>query len=139
MRSGYAWNPDSPGWNTAFTTLVVDRELPFDGVLDEFIRKKGHFVLRARSYAEALVKASEFRPHVILLNGDLENGARLEILAGLLRRDSAAGVVFMTRKPSIPEAVEAIRIGAVDYLGLPPDPERLTQVIISQMDALRAA
>lgn len=139
MRVGYAWNPYSAAWNTLFTILVVDGELPFDGVLEGFIQKKGHFVLRARSYAEALLKASEFQPHVILLNGDLERGGGLGVLAGLLRNDCVAGVVFMTRNPSVPEAVEAIRLGAVDYLGLPPDPENLTSAIRGQMDALSAA
>lgn len=136
MPEGAAWSAHAPAWNTVFTILVVDADMPFDGVLDEFIRTRGNFVLRARNYREALDKARIFQPHVILLNGDLEDSGALPVLTDILRADCAAGVLLMTRRPALAEAVEAMRLGALDYVGIPPDPERLTLAITGQMRAL---
>jgi two-component system response regulator RegA len=116
-----------------FTILVADGELSFDGVLDDFIRDKGHFVLRAKSAAEALAKTREFQPHVILLNCELEGATGMELLPELMRADVGAALVLMARRPRISEAVEAMRLGAADYLEIPLDPEKLRRAIANQM------
>jgi DNA-binding NtrC family response regulator len=136
MTSRFGWTPSSAIKNPLFTILVADGELSFDGVLDGFIKRNGHFVLRARTAAEAVAKALEFQPHVILLNCELDGGAGMGMLPELMRADTGVALVMMTRNPSVPEAVQAMRLGAADYLEMPLDPEKLRRAIVNQMAAL---
>lgn len=124
--------------NPWFTTLVVDGDLPFSGVLNEFIETEGHFVLRAMNADEALAKAREFQPHFILLNVDAEGLGALELLPRLLLEDPGAAVILMACSPGISDAVEAMKLGAADYLELPLNPEKLRQSIENQKALIKA-
>jgi len=142
---GDAWGGGSgsgPGagavTNPWFTTLVVDGDLPFSGVLNEFIETEGHFVLRAMNADEALVKTREFQPHFILLNVDVEGLSALELLPKLLLEDAGAAVILMACSPGIADAVEAMKLGAADYLELPLNPEKLRQSIENQKALIKA-
>jgi ActR/RegA family two-component response regulator len=125
--------------NPWFTTLVVDGDLPFSGVLNEFIETEGHFVLRAKDAEEALAKTRQFQPHFILLNAKVEGLAALELLPKLLLEDAGAAVILMAGSPGISDAVEAMRLGAADYLELPLNPERLRQSIENQKALIKAS
>jgi DNA-binding NtrC family response regulator len=124
--------------NPWFTTLVVDGDLPFSGVLNEFIETEGHFVLRAMNADEALAKTREFQPHLILLNVEVEGLGALELLPELLLEDAHAAVILMAGSPGISDAVEAMRLGAADYLELPLNPEKLRQSIENQKALIKA-
>ena len=121
-----------PCRNPLFTILVVDREPPFDVVLDEHVETHGHFVLRAPTMREALAKAREFEPNLILLNRDIEGAEGLAVIPEILMECPSAALVLMASKPRVEEAVEAMRQGAVDYLPIPLDPDRLRRVIETQ-------
>jgi DNA-binding NtrC family response regulator len=118
--------------NPWFTTLVVDEDLPFSGVLNEFIETEGHFVLRAKNAEEALAKTREFQPHLILLNVEMVGLVAMELLPELLLEDASAAVILMAGSPGISGAVQAMRLGAADYLELPLNPEKLRQSIENQ-------
>ena len=115
--------------NPFFTTLVVDGDSTFDGFLEEFFRSEGHFIMRANSDFEALAKTREYLPDLILLDNELPGAGGLALMPELLMEYASAAVIMMTKRPSIAEAVEAMKLGAADYLDRPLDPSRLKQAI----------
>jgi DNA-binding NtrC family response regulator len=109
--------------------LVVEGRLSFEGFLGEFLKTGAHYVLRAGSSKEALSKTREFRPDMILLDNELEGVEGLALLPELLIEHASAAVVVMAGHPSVGEAVEAMKMGAAEYLGRPLDPETLGRAI----------
>jgi DNA-binding response OmpR family regulator len=117
------------GKNPFFTTLVVDGKLTFVGVLEDFLKAEGHFILRAETAEEALAKTRQFQPDLILLDSELEGVTGLALMGELLLEQASAAVILLARNPSIAESVEAIRRGAVDYMDRPLDLAKLKQAI----------
>jgi DNA-binding NtrC family response regulator len=115
--------------NAFFTTLVVDGPIPFASFLKEFFKTEGQFIIRAGSAEEALAKTRHFLPDLILLNSELEGIPGLSLLPGLLLEHPHAAVIIMASKPNAPEAVEAMKMGATDYLERPLDQKKLKQAI----------
>jgi DNA-binding NtrC family response regulator len=115
-----------------FRTLVVDGHFFLTGFLEKFLEAEGHAILSANSVKEALAKTRQFQPDLILLDGGLDGVQGLELLGELLIEQASAAVVIMARTPSIAEAVEAIKMGALDYLDQPLDLQKLKQAIETQ-------
>ena len=118
--------------NAHFRTLVVDGNHFFGGFLEKFLENQKHFILTADSAQDAIAKTRQFQPDLILLDSGLEGVKGLELLGELLMEQASAAVIVLARKPSIPEAVEAIKLGALDYMEQPLDPQKLKEAIESQ-------
>jgi DNA-binding NtrC family response regulator len=132
---------DPPGSrkNNFFTTLVVDNEASFASFLEEFFKIEGHFILRAVTAADAVEKTRQFQPDLILLSNQLKGDSGLTLLPELLLEHPSAAVIVMANQPSILEAVEAMKNGAVDYLERPLDLKKLKQAIDLQKAFFKTA
>jgi len=118
--------------NPFFTTLVADDKLSFEGFLDEFFKTQGHFILKAETAGEALESTRRFQPDLILLNSTMGSQSSLALLPELLAEQPSAAVIMMAANPKLSDAVEAMRLGAVDYLERPLDPDKLRRAIENQ-------
>ena len=112
-----------------FTTLVIDAGAALDPPLEAFLRAEKHRILRAASAAEAKAQAREGHPDLILLDIRLQGGGGLALLPELLMEHAAAGVIVLAVKPSVSEAVEAMKMGAADVLERPLDMKKLKRAI----------
>lgn len=72
---------------------------------------------------------SRFQPDLVLLDVELPDGNGLELLTDRPIEDCVADVIVMTAYGSSDTAVEAMDLGAVDYLSKPFDAERLKVTI----------
>jgi DNA-binding NtrC family response regulator len=124
----------NPHRNAVFTTLVADADLYFDSFLGDFLRAEDHFILRASTAAQTLAMTREYMPDLILLDNDLEGCDGVSLLAELLLEHSGSAVVVMAGRGSILEAVEAMKLGAADYLERPLNSARLKQAIDLQKE-----
>ena len=115
--------------NPFFTTLVVDGRSNFIGILEDFLKTEAHSILRAESAEDAVAKTRQYQPDLILLDSELEGITGLALLGELLLEQNSAAVIMLAMHPSVPDAVEAIKRGAVDYLERPLDLKRLKQSI----------
>jgi DNA-binding NtrC family response regulator len=120
------------GKNRVFTILVVEGTLSFEGFLGEFFKSEGHYILRARTRKDALAQTREYRPDLILLDNEMEGVPGLALLPELLIENASAAVVVIAGHPSVDEAVEAMKMGAAEYLERPLDRERLKRAIDTQ-------
>jgi two-component system response regulator AtoC len=111
--------------------LVVEDDPAFGSVLEEELRAKGHAVERTDSVAEACERLLEDTYDVALLDLQLPDGSGLDVL----RRVSAEGVaveaLVLTGHAEVPTALEAMRLGAYDYLSKPPRLDEL-QVLVAK-------
>ena len=100
--------------------LVVDDEMGIRELLSEILADEGHTVLLAENAASARKSRSEKRPDLVLLDIWMPDTDGISLLkewssAGLLTMP----VVMMSGHGTIDSAVEATRVGAIDFLEKP--------------------
>jgi two-component system alkaline phosphatase synthesis response regulator PhoP len=136
--------------------LIVEDEKNVRLVLEHSLRRCEYMIETAVNGQDALQKIS--RNHFDLLLLDLHIGQDvngLQVMEAARQQDSDVSVIILTGQASLETAVEALRLGAFDYLFKPADPaticERVQdalaqkqrakqkQQILSQINDLRAA
>lgn len=105
--------------------LVVDDDEMFRHVLHRAMTRRNFEVLVAHDGAEALELAHHYRPAFATLDLKLENESGLKLLPELLELVPNCRVVVLTGYSSIATAVEAIKLGAVNYLCKPVDADEV--------------
>jgi two-component system response regulator AtoC len=110
--------------------LVVDDDETFRRVLSSELSRRGFDVVTVASGAGAVEKATHGpTPDVILLDLRLPDMDGIEIIRELSRREVLAGVVVLTGHGTIDTAVEAVHLGAADYLEKPCPMEKVEMVV----------
>ena len=110
--------------------LVVDDEVGIRELLSEILRDEGHDVLLAEHAAAARVTRNAVRPDLVLLDIWMPDTDGIT----LLKEWSAGGqlnmpVVMMSGHATIETAVEATRIGALDFLEKPIGMQKLLAAV----------
>ena len=104
------------------TVLIADDEPVILRVLARFLEAPGRTVLTAASAAEALELARARAPiDVALLDKNLGDRSGLELARDLRGVDALTAVILITGYASLESAVEAVQIGAYDYITKPVD------------------
>ncbi len=109
--------------------LVVEDDLVLQLALTAMLRREGFTILTARSISEARVQLLQERPIVALLDLGLPDGSGLEILAQLNGAPDAALAIVMTANDTLAVAIEALRLGAFDFLTKPINQELLRNAL----------
>lgn len=109
--------------------LIVDDEKQIRRILSVLLAERGHEVREAVSGEEALAIQPEFQPNIILLDLSLPGLDGMEVLLMLLERAPQSDCIMMTAYGTIRSAVEAMRLGAFDYLAKPFDNDELLLII----------
>ncbi|MBX5480350.1 MAG: sigma-54-dependent Fis family transcriptional regulator [Myxococcaceae bacterium] len=110
---------------SAARILAVDDEVATLEALTEVLTSWGHKVETAVDGHEALKKALEFRPDVVLSDVVMPETSGLWLLRQLREELPDCPCIFLTGRGSIDTAVEAIREGAYDFIEKPLDTARL--------------
>ena len=103
------------------TVLLVDDERDFLEVLAERLEARGLTVDTAERGDPALEKAQERRFDVVLLDMAMPGMDGIETLKGLLRVSPNLQVIVLTGHATLAQAVEAIKLGALDLVEKPAD------------------
>lgn len=112
--------------------LIVDDDPLVTLALKKFIQKKGFEVLTANTGKKALDKIEAEEPHIVLLDLRLPDSLDgLAVLGMIKKTRPEITVVMISGQTEIHGAVEAMKLGAVDYLEKPIDFERLEEVLAS--------
>jgi len=109
--------------------LVVDDEKQIRRILSVLLAEHGHDMREADSGEAALALQPEFQPNIVLLDLSLPGINGLETLQKLLERDRRIDCIMMTAYGTIRSAVQAMRLGAFDYLSKPFDNDELLLII----------
>ncbi|NGZ02993.1 MAG: Fis family transcriptional regulator [Nitrospira sp. WS238] len=119
--------------------LIVDDDPDILASLTKRLTWMGHDVLTAEDGEQALRMVGEDQPEVMLLDIELPGLSGLDILKQLAERRSEAPsrpipeVIVITAFGTVGRAVEAMRLGACDFLTKPFEPDHLAIVIEKAM------
>jgi heterodisulfide reductase subunit A len=121
-----------------FHILVVDDELIVRDSLKEWLVEEGFAVDFASSGAQALEKLGQTQFNLMLTDIKMPamDGVELLKLAKELHPDLC--VLMMTAYATVETAVEAMKIGARDYLMKPFDPDDMISKVVAVYEELQA-
>jgi DNA-binding NtrC family response regulator len=105
--------------------LVVDDEEPFHILMESELGRLGHAVQCVKSGEEALQALAAHDVDVVLLDLKMPGLGGMETLKRMREAGVAAEVIILTGHPDIDDAIQAMKLGAYDYL---TKPARLAEV-----------
>jgi len=109
--------------------LLVDDEVDFVSVLAERLEARGLKIDTAEDGQTALVKAGERTFDAILLDMAMPGLNGIQTLKGLLEINPDLQVILLTGQATLKQAVEAMKLGALDLLEKPVEIETLVAKI----------
>ncbi|MEM8957752.1 MAG: sigma-54 dependent transcriptional regulator [Pseudomonadota bacterium] len=107
---------------------VVDDELDMRQSISQWLTLSGFETEAFSSAREALAAIKAGYPGIVMTDLRMPEMDGMTLLRHLLGVDSALPVIVITGHGDVPMAVEAMRIGAYDFLEKPFDPERLSDL-----------
>ena len=107
------------------TVLVVDDDGDLLQLLTLRLRRAGFAVQTATSGKEALKRLVDSQPHAVVTDLKMDGLDGLQLLAEIEARFPVLPVVLMTAHGTIPDAVQATRLGAYAFLTKPIDDAEL--------------
>ena len=114
---------------TAERVLIVEDELHALAGLAELISGWGYRTETARDGVEGLEKAMEWSPGIIVTDLKMPRMDGVELLTRLGEMQLKLVVIVLTAQGSIERAVEAMKMGAYDFIQKPIDPTRLKTIL----------
>ena len=108
--------------------LLVDDDPEAIEWLTEFAKAEGFTVAAAESLRTARIQMARLQPDLLLADLQLPDGKGVDLMSDLETPESTE-VVLITGHASVESAVEALRVGATDYLVKPVDVERLKAIL----------
>jgi two-component system response regulator AtoC len=108
--------------------LLVDDDPEALEWLSELAKAEGFTVSQADSLRGARIHLSRLQPDLLLTDLQLPDGKGMDLINDLETRESTE-VVLITGHASVESAVEALRLGATDYMVKPIDVERLKAIL----------
>ena len=123
------WTKDAVGERRDFQILVVDDELIVRDSIKEWLEDESYTVDMAASGPEALDKLSTQAYHLMLTDIKMPGMDGVELLKRAHKSFPDLTVIMMTAYATVETAIEALKIGALDYLLKPFDPEILVDKV----------
>lgn len=121
--------------------LIVDDEPNVRFILERALKHEGYALEVAANGSEAIqkLKSAEKRYDLLVLDLQMEPIDGLQVLQIARERDPDIVVIILTAHGSMESAVEALRLGAFDYLLKPATPEAIRQRVQEGMQQRRHA
>ncbi|WMD22015.1 sigma-54 dependent transcriptional regulator [Achromobacter seleniivolatilans] len=107
--------------------LIVDDDDAIRETLAEIGRDSGYTVALAASIKDALIQLERQAPDLVLTDVRLPGGSGMDIFKNVAV--SSAEVVVMTGHGTVDNAVQALRLGATDFLVKPICMDRLNEIL----------
>jgi len=116
------------------TILVVEDEKVQLDTLAGFLAKLGYRVLKSSSPAHALDMARGAAVDLVLTDFKMPGMTGVQLLEALKKMNPGIDVIIMTAYGSVESAMEAMKLGAVDYITKPIDLYQLKGMIRNTLE-----
>ncbi len=107
------------------SVLLIEDDLTFSRILEGFLSKHGYQVTVNHNGKDGL-KTFQAKPfHVVLLDYRLPDTTGMDVLVEMKKMNVDVPVIIMTSFSDIRTAVKAIKLGALEYITKPVNPDEL--------------
>lgn len=114
--------------------LVIDDDVSFCVMLKTFLEKKGFSVKNAFNSKDAMLAVDDENFAVVLTDVRLPDNDGIELLKYIKDKSASTQVVLMTGYAEIKTAVNAMKLGAFDYVAKPINPDEILYTIKQALD-----
>jgi two-component system response regulator RegA len=111
--------------------LIVDDDKSFLQRLARAMESRGFTVTASESVADGLQQVEKAPPAFAVVDMRLGDGNGLDVISALKRRRPDARGIVLTGYGNIATAVNAVKLGAVDYLAKPADADDVVAALLS--------
>ena len=139
MKAAGAGFPYTGGMPRQPTVLVVDDDPSIRQTMEAIVRSAGMKPLTAPSGEEGLAALRRNSVDILLLDVQLPGMGGLDVLRQVRETHPDVGVIMVSVVKEIPIAVEAIKLGALDYVTKDFSPGELSARVSKSLEQLRAA
>jgi len=109
--------------------LIVDDDAATRDGLVALLESWGYRATAAPDGKAALSACDKELPHAVVTDLMMPGMSGLEFIAALGERVQQLAIIFLTGQATIETAVQAIKLGAYDYMAKPLEPQRLREVL----------
>lgn len=115
--------------------LIVDDEPDIVEFISYNLKSKGYLIATANDGVEALRKAKEFQPDLVLLDVMMPNKDGMQTLREMRQTPGLDGIaiIFLTALSDEKSEIEGLTLGADDYISKPIKPELLVTRIAAAL------
>lgn len=99
--------------------LIIEDEIELLVTISNYLTRENHVCELAENYKKADEKISVYDYDIIILDITLPDGNGLDLLAGIKKYQSRAGVIIASARNSLDDKVRGLDLGADDYLTKP--------------------
>ena len=114
------------------SVLIVEDDRSFLQRLAKALESREFTVSIAESVADGLLKVEQAPPAFAVVDMRLGDGNGLDVISALKRRRPDARGIILTGYGNIATAVNAVKMGAVDYLAKPVDADDVVAALLAQ-------
>ena len=114
--------------------VVVDDEQNILDIVSRYARRAGFEVMTFSRGGDAIAFMQTRHADLALVDLRMPDVGGIDVLRAIREADANCQAVLMTGYASVETAVEAIKLGALDYVSKPLDFERLEQLLVSVRD-----
>ena len=116
---------------TERTLLIVEDDKSFLQRLARAMEARGFEVTTAESIGEGLQQVEKAAPAFAVVDMRLGDGNGVDVIVALKQRRPDARAIILTGYGNIATAVNAVKIGAVDYLSKPADADDVVAALLA--------
>src|SRR5580765_1929651 len=116
--------------------LIVEDEENERSGLAEIVTSWGYRVETARDGVEGVEKAGQWAPSIVITDLKMPRMGGIELLGHLAEQAQTIAVIMVTAQGTIDSAVQAMRMGAYDYITKPIDTNRLRTILTNASSLL---
>ncbi|MEM8704012.1 MAG: ActR/PrrA/RegA family redox response regulator transcription factor [Pseudomonadota bacterium] len=109
--------------------LIVDDDKPFQQRLARAMEKRGFATETADGVQDAAAKILRIAPAYAIVDMRLEDGNGLDVIEKIRQKRPDARAIILTGYGNIATAVTAVKLGAIDYLAKPADPDDIVAAL----------
>jgi two-component system nitrogen regulation response regulator NtrX len=111
--------------------LVIDDNADIRFLICNILEENGYSVSSAANYQQGVTAINTKLPHLAIVDIKLDKGDKdgIDLLKLLMKKDRALPVIMISGHANVQVAVEAIRLGAYEFVEKPFSSEKLLNYV----------
>lgn len=114
--------------------LIIDDDASFRRILEYNLQEEGYEVLIASSGEEGLVIFDKQSPHLVITDMKMNGISGIDVLSAIKKQSPDTLVIIITAFGAVDKAVEAMKLGAYDYITKPVNRDELKLMVRKALD-----